>query len=90
MTDAYLHRSLSLTYCFCHYGCLKLPKELDFNNEGRNAETAGAHLTLTGLDCVVPHVLWDFTSDRVLTMEFEEGFRATDIESIDKAGICRR
>ncbi len=68
----------------------QLPKELDFKNEGQNAETASAHLAQTGLDCIVPRVLWDFSSSRVLTMEFEEGFRATDIESIDKAGICRR
>ncbi|KAL7553313.1 hypothetical protein ACHAWF_016589 [Thalassiosira exigua] len=68
----------------------QLPKELDFKNEGRNGEAAAAHLKTTGLDCVVPRVLWDFTSDRVLTMEFEEGFRATDVVSIDRAGICRR
>mmetsp|Transcript_6892 Transcript_6892/g.14163 ORF Transcript_6892/g.14163 Transcript_6892/m.14163 type:complete len:703 (+) Transcript_6892:297-2405(+) len=68
----------------------QLPKELDFMNEGKNAETASAHLMQTGLDCVVPRVLWDFSSKRVLTMEFEEGFKATDVESIEKAGICRR
>ena len=68
----------------------QLPKELDFNNEGQNAEAASAHIKSTGLDCVIPHVLWDFTTERVLSMEFEEGFRATDVDSIDKAGICRR
>jgi aarF domain-containing kinase len=68
----------------------QLPKELDFNNEGRNAETASAHLVQTGLDCIVPKIFWDCTNERVLTMQFEEGFRATDIESIDKAGISRR
>lgn len=68
----------------------QLPKELDFNNEGRNAEAAASHLKSTGLDCVIPHVLWDFTNERVLTMDFEEGFRATDVDRIDQAGICRR
>mmetsp|Transcript_18111 Transcript_18111/g.39132 ORF Transcript_18111/g.39132 Transcript_18111/m.39132 type:complete len:696 (+) Transcript_18111:159-2246(+) len=68
----------------------QLPKELDFSNEGKNAEAAAAHLSQTGLDCVVPHVYWNCTSERVLTMEFEEGFRATDVDSIEKAGICRR
>jgi len=68
----------------------QLPKELDFTNEGRNAEAASSHLESTGLDCVIPKILWPFTSERVLTMEFEEGFKATDVESIDKAGICRR
>lgn len=68
----------------------QLPKELDFNNEGANAEAAAAHLASTGLDCVVPKILWNETRARVLTMEFEEGFRATDVESIEKAGINRR
>ncbi len=75
----------------------QLPKELDFTNEGNNAEAASAHLQKTGLDCVVPHVLWRsstgeqcLTSERVLTMEFEEGFPATDVERLDNIGICRR
>lgn len=68
----------------------QLPKELDFHNEGLNAEAASAHLALTGLDCIVPKIYWDYTSERVLTMQFEEGLRATDIESIDRAGISRR
>ena len=68
----------------------QLPKELDFTNEGKNAETAATHLESTGLDCVIPRVLWPLTSERVLSMEFEEGFKATDVVSIDKAGICRR
>jgi aarF domain-containing kinase len=63
---------------------------LDFKNEGDNAEAAAVHLDRTGLDCVVPDVFWEYTSDRVLTMQFEEGFRATDIDSIDRAGISRR
>ena len=50
----------------------QLPKELDFTNEGKNAETASIHLESTGLDCVIPKVLWPFTSERVLTMEFEK------------------
>jgi aarF domain-containing kinase len=74
-----------------------LPKELDFTNEGKNAEAASAHLQKSGLDCVVPRVLWRtttgqqfLTSERVLTMEFEVGFPATDVERIDSIGICRR
>ena len=74
-----------------------LPKELDFSHEGNNAEAASVHLQQTGLDCVVPRVLWRsttgqqcLTSERVLTMEFESGFPATDVERIDSIGICRR
>jgi aarF domain-containing kinase len=64
-----------------------LPKELDFLNEGKNAERAAANLLKTGLACVVPKVLWTHSSPRVLTMEFEEGFKATDIDAIEKAGL---
>lgn len=51
---------------------------------------AAAHLKRTGLDCVIPTIYWELTNERVLTMEFEEGFRATDLERIDNAGISRR
>lgn len=68
----------------------KLPKELDFSNEGRNAERAAQFIEETGLDCTVPKILWEHSSKRVLCMEFEEGFKATDCESIDKAGLEKR
>jgi len=51
---------------------------------------AAVHLKRTGLDCVIPTIYWELTNERVLTMEFEEGFRATDLERIDNAGINRR
>jgi aarF domain-containing kinase len=67
-----------------------LPKELDFANEGRNAERAARNLQQSGLPCVVPAVHWDYTSARVLTMDFEEGFKATDLAQLDAAGLRRR
>ena len=67
-----------------------LPKELDFTREGRNAERAAAHIAESGLDCVVPKVLWKKTAARVLTMEFEEGFKATDLDAIQNSGLNKR
>ena len=67
-----------------------LPRELDFGVEADNAERAAAHLASTGLDCVVPRVVRENTTERVLTMEFEEAFNATDVASIDGAGLFRR
>jgi hypothetical protein len=67
-----------------------LPKELDFIREGNNAEKAAAHIKETGLDCVVPKIIWKSTSSRVLTMEFEEGFKATDLKSIEEAGLNKQ
>lgn len=67
-----------------------LPKEMDFANEGRNAERAARNLQQSGLPCVVPAVHWEYTSPRVLTMDFEEGFKATDLAQLDAAGLRRK
>lgn len=75
-----------------------LPKELDFVNEGRNAEKAQANwqsfqnnyfTTGSRLRCVIPKIFWELSSPRVLTMAFEEGFKATDVARIDEAGLNR-
>lgn len=68
----------------------QLPKELDFTNEGRNAERAAKNIAKTGLDCVIPKIIWKHSSPRVLVMEFEEGFKATDVDAIQKSGLCKR
>lgn len=65
----------------------QLPKELDFCNEGKNAERASSYMKMTGMACIIPKIRWKQTSRRVLSMEFEEGFKATDLESIEKAGL---
>ncbi|KAL7576744.1 hypothetical protein ACA910_005660 [Epithemia clementina (nom. ined.)] len=69
-----------------------LPKELDFVNEGRNAERAAEYLQRynSDLDCVVPKILWQHTTPRVLTMEFEEGAKATDIKALREMGLRRQ
>lgn len=72
----------------------QLPLELDFRNEGRNAERAAACLQnrhkKSDYDVVIPKVLWPHTTSRVLCMEFEEGFRATNVEAIRKANLNPR
>ena len=68
----------------------QLPKELDFQREGRNAEKAAEYVEKSGLACCIPKVIWENTSERVLTMEFEEGFKSTDIESLEASGLKKR
>ena len=69
----------------------QLPLELDFQNEGRNSEKAAAYLSHRRHDdVVIPKVLWDHTTGRVLCMEFEEGFRATNVDAIREAGMRPR
>jgi aarF domain-containing kinase len=67
-----------------------LPIELDFVNEGKNAERAASFIAKSGLPCVIPKILWDKTSRRVLCMEFEEGFKSTDLSAIEKSGLKKR
>jgi aarF domain-containing kinase len=71
----------------------QLPLELDFVREGRNAERAARDLASQGLGpdlVVVPSIVWDRTTSRVLTMEFEEGFKATDGASIESHGLRKK
>jgi len=62
------------------------PLELDFINEGHNAEEAARNFASRD-DIIVPTIYWDYTTRHVLTMEFLEGIKITDIAAIDDAGI---
>jgi aarF domain-containing kinase len=66
-----------------------IPFELDFINEGRNAETTARNFA-GQTDIVVPKIYWDYTTRRVLTMEFIEGIKITDMAALDAAGIERQ
>jgi len=65
-----------------------LPLELDFEHEGRNAE-AVARRFADRADVAVPAIVWEHTTRRVLTMEFMDGIKITDVEGLDAAGIDR-
>ena len=69
-----------------------LPKELDFVHEAQNSERAAKHLQKAGLgvECIVPAIHWDYTTARVLCMDFEEGYVATDVHAMDQEGISKR
>jgi predicted unusual protein kinase regulating ubiquinone biosynthesis (AarF/ABC1/UbiB family) len=64
----------------------QVPLELDFVNEGHNAEAA-AGLFRGRTDVVVPAVHWEWTTRRVLVMEFVEGIKITDLEGLRAAGV---
>jgi aarF domain-containing kinase len=66
-----------------------VPLELDFINEGRNAEAAAQNFA-ESRDVIVPRIYWDYTSRRVLTMEYLEGIKITNTDEIDAAGIDRQ
>lgn len=62
-----------------------LRRELDFANEGRNAERCASDAS--ALPRIhVPRVHWPLTGRRVLTMEFIEGVRVTDLDGLRRIG----
>jgi predicted unusual protein kinase regulating ubiquinone biosynthesis (AarF/ABC1/UbiB family) len=63
-----------------------IPLELDFINEGHNAELIAANFASRG-DISVPSIHWEYTTRRVLVMEFHEGIKITDVDSLRAAGI---
>ena len=65
---------------------VKLFEEIDYLNEGKNAERFAANFQ-GDPDVKVPMVYWQYSSDRVLTLEWIEGFKLTDTESIKAAGL---
>ncbi len=65
-----------------------IPKELDFINEGHNAERV-AHDFSYVEDIVVPQIYWDYTSRRVLTMEYIDGVKITDTVALERMGIAK-
>ncbi|XP_026869742.2 aarF domain-containing protein kinase 1 [Electrophorus electricus] len=63
-----------------------MPLELDFLNEGRNAERVAD--MLKHFDFLqVPKIHWDLSSRRVLTMDFAEGGQVNDRAYMQKHGI---
>ncbi|XP_035242133.1 aarF domain-containing protein kinase 1 [Anguilla anguilla] len=63
-----------------------MPLELDFLNEGRNAERVAEMLKRFEF-LKVPKIHWDLSTKRILTMEFAEGGQVNDREYMDKHGI---
>ncbi|WP_035107687.1 ABC1 kinase family protein [Desulfovirgula thermocuniculi] len=65
-----------------------LRREMDFTVEGQNAETFRRHFA--GDETVyIPAVYWNYTTRRVLTMEYLMGAKLSDPEALDRMGIRR-
>jgi predicted unusual protein kinase regulating ubiquinone biosynthesis (AarF/ABC1/UbiB family) len=62
------------------------PMELDFINEGHNAELISSNFGPRE-DIIVPEIVWEYSTRRVLTMEFLDGIKITDIEGLEREGI---
>lgn len=64
----------------------KLFEEIDYMNEGRNAEKFATNFR-DDLQVKVPTIYWRYSSTHVLTLEWINGFKLTDIQSIRQAGL---
>lgn len=64
----------------------KLFEEVDYLNEGRNAEKFAANFQ-DDPEVKVPSIYWRFSSHRVLTLEWIHGFKLTDTDRIREAGL---
>ena len=64
----------------------KLFEEIDYINEGRNAEKF-AHNFRNDPQVKVPGIYWNYTSTHVLTLEWINGFKLTDTQNIQSVGL---
>lgn len=64
----------------------KLFEEVDYLNEGRNAEKFAANFQ-NEPQVKVPSIYWRYSSQRVLTLEWIDGFKLTDTQRIQQANL---
>jgi predicted unusual protein kinase regulating ubiquinone biosynthesis (AarF/ABC1/UbiB family) len=68
--------------------CRILYEEIDYLNEGRNADTFRRNFR--GQNWVkVPRVYWRYASPRVLTLEYLPGIKISHYEALEAAGLDR-
>jgi predicted unusual protein kinase regulating ubiquinone biosynthesis (AarF/ABC1/UbiB family) len=69
--------------------CRILWEEIDYLNEGRNADTFRRNFR--DYDWVrVPRVYWRYTSPRALTLEYVPGIKISHYEALEAAGLDRK
>lgn len=66
----------------------KLFEEIDYLNEGRNAERFASNFQ-NDPRVKVPAIYWRYCSNRVLTLEWINGFKLTDTPAVKAAGLDR-
>lgn len=66
-----------------------LKKELDYTLEGWNIERFKQNF-LKDDTVYVPEVFWDYTTKKVLTMEYIDGIKINQVDEISKLGLSRK
>jgi predicted unusual protein kinase regulating ubiquinone biosynthesis (AarF/ABC1/UbiB family) len=68
--------------------CRILYEEIDYLNEGRNADTFRRNFRAWNW-AKVPRVFWRYTSRRILTLEYMPGIKISNYEALESAGLER-
>ncbi len=66
-----------------------IAEETDFRAEARHADTIRRNLE-GDPRVLVPRVQWSHTSERVLTLEYVEGIKLSNLEALEAAGMDRK
>lgn len=65
-----------------------LELEMDYHNEATNADRLRRQLAAV-THVHVPHIYWNLTTEKILTMEAIDGIKINDVEALDAAGVDR-
>jgi predicted unusual protein kinase regulating ubiquinone biosynthesis (AarF/ABC1/UbiB family) len=84
-----LNRDIDVQNIIDDFGEL-IYRELDYVAEAANAQRFSELYANQVKDVFVPKVYSELTTSKVLTMEWVEGFRLTDIDSLEKYGLDRK
>lgn len=69
--------------------CRILWEEIDYLNEGRNADTFRRNFR--GYDWVnVPRIYWRYATSKILTLEYLPGIKISQYEALEAAGLDRK
>ena len=64
----------------------KLFEEIDYVNEGRNAEKFAANFR-NDITVKVPAIYWRYSGQHVLTLEWINGFKLTDLQKVRDSNL---
>ncbi len=65
---------------------VQIRKELDFTHEGKNSEIIAANMADIQ-EIKIPKIYWQYSGEKVLTMEFVQGCRIDDVETVRSYGV---
>lgn len=83
-----LYRHINLDVIYSEFSRI-VAEELDYLLEGKNAETLARNFAKNER-IKIPIVYWPYTTSKVLTLEYLEGTKITDLDEIDRLGIDKK